>query len=790
MSARTAAAAIILIGLFLTPGSGRGQVPDSLAIAEAGQIEASQEPVTAAVVQEPDGQQTPALVAEAEGGTTENPFAGFETHFLSNGLKVWLKRVPDAPNVSVSIAVPFGSHSDPRGKEGLAHFTEHMLFSDHEGRSEQEVKNALEGLGGRRNGFTAADHTWYYATIGKQHGLFAIEWLAGVVSTHAMEPDVVEKNRQPIAIETNAKPREVSEHVWAFLNPSFLMPRDFWQREFGMDTPGLRALDRWSTLHAITPEDLRGFYETYYAPGGLTLTIVGDLDPEQALATAERTFGALPGRAVPARGISIEDPNRIRATYYWGFPSNVRYTARYKFFHLSGEDELMILFMRDFLNRRLNQRLRYGEQKAVYGLQVASSKRGPAAFLQVRGSIDEDEYDFAVGVIEEEIESLRTRALDGAAFEADRSAVIERLRSGNQTSEALNFWVYRNFYDPGTFSDFPNVLGFYEAVSQEEVASFAARNFVAEREVLSVLRIHPISQELMVVAVLLLAWLTVRLVGWGLTSSVTMSNIRYVARFRIPVVFRVVAFLVVSGVGLVFARLTFFGLQWLTLTYVSTVDDYRIQTVSFALMLASVLTLVIIYISRLPRKVLVFPDHIRIKSMAYRSKVLKPEDLEEVSLRRFHRVWMSRDLFRCYPMTLGLIRPGVYLRPAKGRAYFFRTRDTKELLDVLGAWRGEPITTAVPEPRNKAETKESDGSTPEPVAKKKEQRKGALPPSSKKVRGSSEAKPRADPPPPASAGSAEEENYDDIDFDSIGLTNAEIEDLLGETKRDDPMGDG
>ena len=784
MSARTAAAAIVLIGLVLAPGSGRGQVPDSLV-----QVSDTADAGTPATSQAID----PVAVAEAAqiDGPQENPFAGFETHVLSNGLKVWLKRIPDAPNVSVSIVVPFGSDSDPRGKEGLAHFTEHMLFSDHDGHSEQEVKNAIEGLGGRRNGFTAADHTWYYATIDKQHGLFAIEWLSDVVSPHAMEPEVVERNRQPIAIETNAKPRELFEHVWAFLNPSFLMPRDFWQREFGMDTRGLRPLDRWSTLHSITPDDLRDFYETYYAPAGLTLTIVGDLDPEEALATAERTFGALPGRAVPARGISIEDPNRIRATYSWGFPSNVRYTARYKFFHPSGEDELMILFMRDFLNRRLNQRLRYGEQKAVYGLQVASSKRGPAAFLQVRGSIDEDEYDFAIGVIEEEIEFLRTGALDGAAFEADRSAVIERLRSDNQTSEALNFWVYRNFYDPDTFSDFPDVLGFYEAVRQEEVASFAARHLVPEREVLSVLRIQPISQELMVVAVLFLAWLTVRLVGWGLTTSVTMSNIRYMARFRVPIVFRVVAFLLVGGAGLVFARLIFFGLQWLTLTYVSTVDDYRIQTVSFALMLASVLGLLIIYISRVPRKILVFPDHIRIKSMAYRSKVFHPEDLEEVSLRRFHRVWMSRDLFRCYPMTLGLLRPGVYLRPAEGRAYFFRTRDTKELLEVLGAWRGEPITSAVPEPRKKTEAKESDGSTPEPVAKKKKWWSGAPPPPSKTVAAaSSEATPGADPPPPAPAASPEEENYDDIDFHSIGLTDAEMEELLGETRRDDPSDNG
>ena len=94
-----------------------------------------------------------------------NPFAGFETHYLSNGLKVWFKQLPEAPNVSISVGVPFGWDDDPRGKEELAHLTEHILFTDHEGQTEREIADAIEGVGGRRNGFTTPDHTWYYVTV-------------------------------------------------------------------------------------------------------------------------------------------------------------------------------------------------------------------------------------------------------------------------------------------------------------------------------------------------------------------------------------------------------------------------------------------------------------------------------------------------------------------------------------------------------------------------------------------------------------------------------------------------
>ena len=58
--------------------------------------------------------------------SARNAFAGFETHVLANGLKVWFNRVPGFRDVSVSVIVPYGSDLDPPGKEQLAHFTEQV----------------------------------------------------------------------------------------------------------------------------------------------------------------------------------------------------------------------------------------------------------------------------------------------------------------------------------------------------------------------------------------------------------------------------------------------------------------------------------------------------------------------------------------------------------------------------------------------------------------------------------------------------------------------------------------
>ena len=639
--------------------------------------------------------------AEVPEARLSNPFAGFETHHLSNGVKVWFKRLPGAPNVSVSAGVPVGSDADPPGKEQLAHFTEHMLFSDHDGRTEREIKDAVEGLGGRRNGFTYPDRTWYYVTIGKEHGLFAIEWLAGILSPHEMDPEVVERGREPVLNEIGARPREFFDHLVAALNPGWLAPPDFWEREFGIERLRTPFPDVWQSLQAITPEDLRGFYDRYYSPAVMTVTIVGDLDREEALDRARSTFGSFPARPVERWTTTAEDPGRGRSAYQWGFQSAAGYQSRHKLFHPNSGELLTAMFVRDLLNRRLNQRLRYGERKAVYGASASLAMRGPAAFLQIGSRIDEEDYDFARAIIAEEIEFLRSGTLDAAEFEADRTAVIERLRGANQTAESLNAWTRQVLYDPAIFTDFPDVLSFYGELTQSQVASFASRTFDESRQVLSVSRTQPASQGMAVLAVAALIWITLKAIARALTTPVQMKDIRYVAHFRLPVVLRTLYALALIAVALALGRLAAAGIVWGVDRWLLPVDSYLVQHAAFGGMLVASLVAAALLLTSSPRKLLIFEDHIRVKSRAWRSRVLKAGDIEDIALERGFGAWFGRGVLRSPPLAFGLLGPGIHLRPLRGRSYFFRSRDTEQLAEVLAEWWGRPVSRRPSRKRSK-----------------------------------------------------------------------------------------
>ncbi|MEK6303652.1 MAG: pitrilysin family protein [Acidobacteriota bacterium] len=638
-----------------------------------------------------------------------NPFAGFETIILANGLKVWYKRLPNDPNVSISVTVPYGSDQDPDGKEQLAHFTEHMLFSDHLGRTEEQIKREIDDRGGVRNGITFWDHTSYFVDIGKQHGLFALDWLYRILSPHEMDAAVVERQREPVAIEIWAKPRELFDWVEAsYVNPSWLRPPDFWQKEFGLGAR--RDVYLYRSLHKITPDDLRWFYETYYSPSRMTLTVIGDLDRDAVLKKVGETFANLQQREAPTPPDTLRDPGRYSQTFYWAFLPNVMYTNRFKLYRPGAEQELSLIFLTRFLRKRLNDQLRFGDRKAVYGVQVDIARRGKAEVLSISGPIKESEFGFAREVIQREIEMLRAGSLSDAEFEADRSTLAQQLRVENSASKDLKLWVMTVFYDPAIHRDFPDLATAFEKISKAEVETFARDTLVRDRQVVQILYVFPLTQGVLVALSLVLLWLTIRVARRVLISPVDMARICYVARFQIALPFKIIAVTLLVALIAIVGRLLVFGYVWLGDRFIVGIESFWLQWPLYALMGALTIFLLVLVLAHLPRKLLLFDDRLVVKYLSYRSVAVARTDIAETSLRRFRAVWFSRRLWKCVPLTLGLFSPGVYLRRRNGWSYFFRVRNHEEFLRTLQlqSTGGAVIDQQIPETRTSGQTGDSN----------------------------------------------------------------------------------
>lgn len=626
---------------------------------------------------------TAPVLAQTEEALPPNPFAGFETIRLPNGLKVWLKDLPDDPNVFISVTIPFGSYDDPMGKEELAHFTEHMLFSDHLGRTEEQIKREVEDLGGSRNGLTYDDHTFYYVKLDRQYGLFALDWLYRIVSPHEMPPDVVERQRTPMLVELNARPRELLDWIMAYyVYPPWLRLSDFWEREFGVPAP-VRDYYAYRSVSRITPEDLRWFYDTYYTPEGMTLTVMGDIDRDAVLEKINATFATLPARAAPQRAIQLRDPRRYRQSIFWTTQANVSYQNGFKLYHLTTDDHQMLLFIQYLLERRLDDKLRYAERKAVYGIWAWIAQHMSATYFAVGGDIKKTEFAYARQVIQDELEALRNGTLSDAEFATDQQAVARNLRIQNIHAESLGWWVTRSFYNPDLHQDFPDLVTFAEHVTKQKVADFARQYFTPEHQLFYLTYPFPVNQAILAVIPAFLVWAVIRLARRMLIVPADMTRIRYVARFKILPIYGLGLLLFFGVAGAVLLRLGVYLYVLLRQVLICPIENFLIQWGIHGMVLMAGAFAGIVLLSRIPYKLLMFDDHLRVKYLFYRSQRILPGDIVTVAPQRFREVWCSRKIWKCVPLTFGLMSPGLYLRLKNGWAYFFRVRQNAQCQGLL-----------------------------------------------------------------------------------------------------------
>jgi zinc protease len=629
------------------------------------------------------GQSQTPLAQATSASHQENLFAGFETHVLENGLRVWFRHIPGAANTSVGVSIPYGSDMDPEGREETAHFVEHMLFGDHRGVSEEDIKDQVESVGGSRNGFTTSDHTFYYATLPAEFGLAGIEWLSHIIEPHEMAPEVVELNRQPVALEIRAQPRELFDHIGAILDPDWLRRPDFWKREFGLLTRQSRGYDRHRSLYAISPQDLKDFYDRYYVPEAMTLVVAGDLPGDSAMSLVQATFGQLPARAVPDAYRPTTDPGRGYRQVNWEFRPNVQYRRLFKVYDQDRDASIRMLFLSRYLSRRLSAQLRFGETKAVYGISVSPIQRGPATYFAIQAPIDEDEWDFARGVIDAELRALTEGSTPASEFEADRQAVVERLIAENRESLDLVMWLYRSFHSPGLFEDFPDLPVEFAALDQEDLAAFASELFDPEREMEYLDYPQPLTQGVFAFLVVLLGVLVMKGTATALTRPIQMRDIRYVARIRLSVPILLIGGIAYFGFGIASMRLLVAAVERAMAAWVMPFESYVYQMGAFVVVGSLALVAGVLYLSIPPRKLLVFPDHVRVKSRVYRSRVIPLEDIESVGRRRIADVARRGRLFSTLPLSLGVGPAAVHLEVRGGMGYIFRVRDPVELMEVM-----------------------------------------------------------------------------------------------------------
>jgi zinc protease len=246
---------------------------------------------------------------------SQHPFGAGGLHArmfrLGNGLKVILVRDPSAPVFAYQTWFAVGSRHEREGITGIAHLFEHLMFNQTEHHPPGELDRLIETAGGDTNAATWVDWTYYRDNLPKAELKLAVELEADRMACLTLGETQVESEREVVANERRFR---VEDDVDGFLNEE-LYKAAFTTHPYHWPTIG------WMRdIEAISIEDCRTFYKTYYAPNNATVVLVGDVDEEAALGLIESHYGKIPSSQIPTDVAPAEPEQTKERRLSWPKP--------------------------------------------------------------------------------------------------------------------------------------------------------------------------------------------------------------------------------------------------------------------------------------------------------------------------------------------------------------------------------------------------------------------------------------------------------------------------------------
>ena len=211
---------------------------------------------------------------------------------LSPGVELIVETMPHANSVALGVWLSAGSREDPQGKEGLAHFTEHMVFKGTEKHSAKDIARIIDSLGGQINAASSEEYTVYHSTVLAEGMETALEILAELMTVPRFAPDDIEKERGVVLEEIREAEDSPDDVAMRLLDEAL------WGGGHPLGRPILGYKD---SVARLGRDDLRDFFARFYLEGRKAVVLCGKVDPEGAETLAQKLFSRPRGRGLPSR---------------------------------------------------------------------------------------------------------------------------------------------------------------------------------------------------------------------------------------------------------------------------------------------------------------------------------------------------------------------------------------------------------------------------------------------------------------------------------------------------------
>ena len=176
---------------------------------------------------------------------------------------------------------PFSRASDVQGHRDLA---------------PGEFSRIVARNGGNENAFTGQDYTGYFQTIAKDRLETVMRMEADRMTNLRLARGGADRAQTSSSRSARCGSTTTPDRGWAS-----------WSRHPVLPPLSLPVIGWRQEMASFSREDALAFYRTWYAPDNAILIVAGDIDAAELRPLAEKYYGAIPARSVPA-ALRLKEP--------------------------------------------------------------------------------------------------------------------------------------------------------------------------------------------------------------------------------------------------------------------------------------------------------------------------------------------------------------------------------------------------------------------------------------------------------------------------------------------------
>ena len=390
---------------------------------------------------------------------------------LSNGLRVVTTEVPTAQSVSVNLFVGIGSRGETRRTNGVSHYMEHMLFKGTTRRPDAIIiAEAIEGAGGVLNAYTSKELTCYWNQVPFDKLERAMDVLADMYQDSVLSAEEIDRERTVVQQEIRR----------AFDQPGAWASELLSRATFGDQPIGWPIAGTLETVEEMRRDDFVEHVATYYVPSNTVLSVAGNTTHGDVLALAERLFGDVPDRPIPAILSAGQQFAEQRIVVEKREIAQCNMGLALYALPRKDPDRYSLQILNTLLGRGMSSRLfkEVRERRGLaYSVGSGVSRYNDTGTMSVSAGVTLENLEEATKVIRDELFRLRDEPVGDEEMEKARDFSTGNFRLGLESTMALAQRAGESLLSTGEIEPVETVVASMRAVTAADVQRVAQRLF-------------------------------------------------------------------------------------------------------------------------------------------------------------------------------------------------------------------------------------------------------------------------------------------------------------------------